>query len=111
MSFLKKIFGDSNQRFINSVEPIIEEINSLEEKFKSFGWETVSINGHSYREILGALRRIGHTHGRPLAIIANTVKGKGISFMENKSEWHNRMPDAAQQEQAWRDLQINTITD
>ena len=86
-------------------------LDSLEEKFKSFGWETVSINGHSYREILGALRRIGHTHGRPLAIIANTVKGKGISFMENKSEWHNRMPDAAQQEQAWRDLQINTITD
>ncbi len=86
-------------------------LGSLEEKFRSFGWETVSINGHSYREILGALGRIGRTDGRPFAIIANTVKGKGISFMENKNEWHNRMPDPAQQEQAWRDLQINTILD
>ena len=87
------------------------QLGSLEEKFRSFGWEAVAINGHSYREILGAFRRIGQTNGRPLAIIANTVKGKGISFMENRSEWHNRMPDAAQQEQARRDLQVNAILD
>lgn len=86
------------------------KIGSLEEKFQSFGWEAVSINGHSHQAIQKAFERIGKTQGKPLAIIANTVKGKGISFMENRSEWHNRMPDAAQQQQAWRDLETNCIT-
>lgn len=86
------------------------KIGSLEEKFRSFGWEAVTIDGHSYTELAGAYGRLGHTGGKPLAIIANTVKGKGISFMEDRSEWHNRMPDAAQQEQAWKDLGLNTIS-
>ena len=86
------------------------KIGSLQEKFASFGWESVSIDGHSYQEILGAYAKIGNTGGRPLAIIANTVKGKGISFMENRSEWHNRMPDAEQQKQAWADLETNCIS-
>ena len=85
-------------------------LGSLEEKFRSFGWESVTIDGHSYGEIMQAFQRIGQTQGRPLAIIANTVKGKGISFMEGRSEWHNRMPDAAQQERAWKDLEVNTIS-
>ena len=102
---------DRNSLAIMGPTEQLLRLESIEEKFKSFGWETTTINGHSYREILTALSRIGRTHGRPLAIVANTVKGKGISFMENKSEWHNRMPDAAQQEQARRDLQVNTIID
>lgn len=102
---------DRNRLAIMGPTENLLQLDSLEEKFRSFGWATVSINGHSYREILGALGRIGQTGGRPLAIIANTVKGKGISFMENRSEWHNRMPDAAQQEQAWRDLETNVIMD
>ncbi|MBI3869070.1 MAG: transketolase [Verrucomicrobia bacterium] len=85
-------------------------IGSLEEKFRSFGWESVSIDGHSYREIAEAYGRVGHTKGRPLAVIANTVKGKGIRFMENRSEWHNRMPNAAEQEQAWRDLETSCLS-
>jgi transketolase len=101
---------DRNRMAIMGPTENLLQLGSLEDKFRSFGWETVSINGHSYREILDVLERIGETGGRPLAIIANTVKGKGISFMENKSEWHNRMPDAAHQEQAWRDLEINSIT-
>ena len=48
--------------------------------------------------------------GRPLAVIANTVKGKGIRFMENRSEWHNRMPNAAEQEEAWRDLETSCLS-
>lgn len=102
---------DRNRLAIMGPTENLLQLDSLEEKFRSFGWEAVNINGHSFREILGALRRVGHTGGRPLAIIAKTVKGKGISFMENKSEWHNRMPDAGQQEQAWRDLESNPITD
>ena len=84
-------------------------IGSLEDKFRSFGWEAVTVDGHSYEELLGAYSRQGKTEGKPLAIIANTVKGKGISFMEDRSEWHNRMPDVAQQQQAWKDLETNCI--
>ena len=45
---------------------------------------------------MGALEQVGRTQGRPLVIVANTVKGKGISFMEGRPEWHNRMPNAEQ---------------
>ena len=85
-------------------------LGSIEDKFRSFGWEAVTIDGHSYREIAEAYGRVGRTGGKPLAIVANTVKGKGISFMEGRSEWHNRMPDAAQQERAWADLETNCIS-
>jgi transketolase len=85
-------------------------IGSLEEKFRSFGWEAVTVDGHSYSELLPALRRVGDTGGRPLAIIARTVKGKGISFMEDRSEWHNRMPNEAEQKQGWQDLETNCIS-
>ena len=72
---------DRNRLAIMGPTENLLKLDSLEEKFRSFGWEAVTINGHSYREIVGAFRRIGHTNGRPLAIVANTVKGKGISFM------------------------------
>ena len=80
-------------------------IGSLEDKFRSFGWEALTINGHSFAEISKAFSRVGRTNGKPLAVIANTVKGRGIGFMENRSEWHNRMPNATEQEQAWLDLE------
>ncbi|MBM3846715.1 MAG: transketolase [Verrucomicrobia bacterium] len=85
-------------------------LGSLEEKFRSFGWEAVTVDGHSHSAILGALGRLGQTGGKPLALIANTVKGKGISYMEGRSEWHNKMPDAAQTAQAWKDLETNCIS-
>lgn len=85
-------------------------LGSIEDKFAAFGWETVMIDGHSYPEIMEAYARVGHTGGKPLAIIANTVKGKGISFMEGRSEWHNRMPNADQERQAWTDLETNCIS-
>ena len=72
------------------------ELGDLEDKWRSFGWHAVTANGHSFNSILNALSNVGGTKGRPLAIIANTVKGKGISFMEGRSEWHNRMPSEEQ---------------
>jgi transketolase len=62
-------------------------IDSLVKKFDSFGWESFEINGHSHNEIIKALK-IKST--KPIAIVANTVKGKGIKFMENNPEWHHK---------------------
>lgn len=71
------------------------ELGDLAEKWRSFGWHAVTIDGHSFGDLRDAFGLIGQSGGKPLAIIANTVKGKGISFMEGRAEWHNRMPDAA----------------
>jgi transketolase len=84
---------------------------SLEDKWRAFGWEAATVDGHAYRSLLPALGRIGQTGGKPYVIIADTVKGKGVSFMEGRAEWHNRMPDAAGIAQARRDLAVNCIAD
>ena len=63
------------------------KIDDLKSKFKSFGWHAVNIDGHSHKEIFKALNIKSK---KPLAIIANTIKGKGINFMENNPEWHHK---------------------
>lgn len=76
-------------------------VASLEEKWKSFGWECCRIDGHDLGQIDGALRR---KSSGPYVIIADTVKGKGISFMENQAEWHHGMMTAEQEKQAWKEV-------
>ena len=66
------------------------KIDDLKSKFKSFGWHAVNIDGHSHKEIFKALNIKSK---KPLAIIANTIKGKGIDFMENNPEWHHKKID------------------
>ena len=83
------------------------KIGDLESKWRSFGWEVFSVDGHSFDELLAAFDRIGDTNGKPLAIVANTIKGKGISFMEGRSEWHNRMPSEEQIKLAEKELGIS----
>ena len=80
------------------------ELGDLEDKWRSFGWNAASIDGHDFDAILDAFGKLGKSDGRPLAIIANTVKGKGISFMEGRAEWHNRMPSDEQMAQARAEL-------
>ncbi len=79
-------------------------LNSLpfEDKFKSFGWDVKSVDGHDISAISEALQP--QTIVKPLAIIANTIKGKGISFMENKVEWHGKCPNEEEYKLALREL-------
>lgn len=79
-------------------------LGDLEAKWRSFGWHTVAADGHDFDELRDAFDHIGKTDGKPLAIIADTVKGKGISFMEGRPEWHNRMPSDAQIATARKEL-------
>jgi len=67
----------------------IMPIDPLDEKWKAFNWNVIKIDGHNIQQILDAFKEARETKGKPTVIIANTVKGKGISFMEGKYQWHN----------------------
>jgi transketolase len=77
----------------------ISEVMSPEpvgDKFRAFGWETLVVDGHNYRQIMEALTTARSVSGKPTAIIANTIKGKGCSFMEDRAEWHGTAPNQEQ---------------
>jgi transketolase len=78
--------------------------NPIPEKFAAFGWNTVEINGHDFDEIEKAFDIARKTKGKPTAIIAHTVKGKGVSFMENVAAWHGTAPNDEQYKQAQKEL-------
>lgn len=76
----------------------------ITDKFKSFNWNVIEIDGHSYEEIIEALNEARNLKGKPTAIIANTIKGKGISFMENNGAFHGAAPNDEQYKQAMEEL-------
>lgn len=85
----------------------ITEVNSpypIAEKFKSFGWNVIEISAHSFDEIDAAFNAAAGFKGKPSVIIANSVKGKGVSFMEDQVGWHGTAPNAEQYEQAMSEL-------
>ncbi len=85
----------------------IEEVCSpypIADKFKAFNFHTVEIDGHNFDEIRAAFDDARNTKGMPTAIIAKTVKGKGVSFMENQASWHGTAPNDEQYAQAMEDL-------
>jgi len=69
-------------------------LNPLVDKWKSFGWNALEIDGHNFNQIIEALKKFPNSNGKPLAIIAHTIKGKGVSFMEDDNNWHYRIPSA-----------------
>ena len=72
----------------------------MAERFRSFGWGAVECDGHSVSQLLEAFDGIKSDKGKPHVVIANTIKGKGVSFIENKVEWHHALIDAGQAEKA-----------
>ncbi|MFB3915800.1 MAG: transketolase [Terriglobales bacterium] len=78
----------------------------IADKFRAFRWHTLQLDGHDFRQIIPALEeaRTGK-HGKPTCIVANTIKGKGVSFMENKVEWHGVAPKKDQVEAAVKELE------
>lgn len=82
----------------------IMDMNSHEDKWRSFGWETRSVDGHDVRALWHAFTAARVEHCRPLAVIATTVKGKGVSFMENDLQWHHSRVSQKQYEAALHEL-------
>ncbi len=89
------------------IDGTIEEVMSsypIDEKFRSFGFEVININGNEISEILEAFDKAKKTKGKPTAIIARTIKGKGVSFMENQVGWHGKAPNEEQYKIAMKEL-------
>lgn len=76
----------------------------IEDKFRAFNFHVITINGHDFDEIAAALKEARETKGMPTAIIAKTVKGKGVSFMENEAGWHGKAPNDEEYAIAMEDL-------
>ncbi|MGD0337101.1 MAG: transketolase [Candidatus Omnitrophota bacterium] len=83
----------------------IMELEPLVEKWKAFGWHTIEINGHKMEEILAAYDQAQEIKGKPTIIIAHTIKGKGVSFMENVCDFHGRAPTAEEAKIALKELE------
>jgi transketolase len=79
-----------------------KDLEPLPEKWTAFGFEVRVIDGHDHAQLLTALEP--GTTGRPVAVIANTIKGKGVSFMEDRVEWHHKVPSAEQVQAALKEL-------
>ncbi|MCL2513098.1 MAG: transketolase [Oscillospiraceae bacterium] len=98
------VFVDNNNLQIDGA---VDEVNSpypIAEKWQAFGFNTLEIDGHDFDEIENAVNAAKTHKNGPTAIIAKTVKGKGVSFMENKVSWHGAAPNAEQYEQAMTEL-------
>jgi transketolase len=75
-------------------------LQSLKDKYESFGWTAIEINGHDIAAFVEAVVEASKTVGRPTVIVANTILGSGVSFMENDYRWHGQAPNAEQGERA-----------
>ena len=94
------------------IDGTVEEVAGLvdiKEKFESFGFYTIEIDGHDIEEIIQAFQAARQEKGRPTAIIANTIKGKGVSFMEGKAQWHGKAPNKEEYEEAINELKLQQI--
>jgi transketolase len=95
---------DNNRLQIDGPVSEVMNIEPLPEKYRSFGWEVIQIDGHDMRQILLSLRRAKEGLGKPVVIIADTVKGKGVSFMENVPGWHGKAPNYDEMVKGLQDL-------
>lgn len=96
---------DNNNLQIDGTVTEVMNPNPIDEKFKSFGFNVININGNDIEEILSAFEKARIAKGKPTAIIAKTVKGKGISFMENQAGWHGKAPNEEEYKIAIQELQ------
>ena len=91
---------DNNNLQIDGAVTNVMSVYPIDEKFKSFGFEVINVDGHNIGELIKAFESAKKIKGKPTAIIANTIKGKGVSFMENEAGWHGKAPNEEQYKQA-----------
>ena len=81
-------------------------LDPLEDKWRAFGWDVHMIDGHNMEQLVETFRRVPNGSGKPIAIVANTVKGRGISFMEDDNNWHYRIPNSGEVQAAFEELKV-----
>jgi transketolase len=82
----------------------VKDLGEYKEKWEHFGWHTIEIDGHDFKQLNKALEEAANVKGKPQLIVAHTVKGKGVSFVENKAEWHGVAPKKEELEKALGEL-------
>lgn len=99
---------DHNHLQIDGTVEEVMNIEPLSDKWRAFGWAVININGHDYTQILTSLDKAEKTKGQPSIIIAETIKGKGVSFFENKVEYHGVAPTDEELERALKELEFDS---
>ena len=96
---------DHNKQQLDGWNWEVMNLEPLGEKWHSFGWHVIEIDGHDFSQILAAFEQAKQIKGQPTLIIAHTIKGKGVSFMENNLEFHGRAPTPEEAERALKELE------
>ncbi len=99
-------FLDHNGLQIDGRNDDVMMIEPLAEKWRAFGWNVLQVNGHSFEQIIEATEKAARSKDQPTMIIARTVKGKGVSFMENVVGWHGKAPNDEQRDIALKELEV-----
>lgn len=99
---------DNNNLQIDGLVSEVMNPLPLDKKFKDFGFEVLKVNGHNYKALINAIEESKRIKGKPTVIIAKTIKGKGVSFMENEAKWHGKAPNEEEYSRAMQDLLIPT---
>jgi transketolase len=97
-------FLDANQFQIDGAVKDVMDLEPIADKFKAFKWNVIDINGHDMGAILTALAEARKETTKPTLILARTIKGKGVKFMEGDNQWHGKSPTAEQLKQALQEL-------
>ena len=97
---------DRNRLQISGTTEQVMAHENMAERLSSFGWHTVTCRGNDYESLAAAFDEARGTRGRPTAILAQTVKGCGISFMEDQVGWHHRVPTEDEYQQAMQELEV-----
>jgi len=95
---------DRNYIQIDGNTEDIMPLNPLDKKFEAFNFEVIELNGNNMEELISGFEKAKEVKGKPVVIIANTVPGKDVSFMEGKSGWHGRVPNSEEKEKALKEL-------
>jgi transketolase len=95
---------DRNRQQLDGWTRDIMNLEPLAEKWRSFGWHVIEVDGHDFDQLLSAFDEAKKIEGRPTCVVAHTIKGKGVSFMENNPEFHGRAPNDEELRQALEEL-------
>jgi len=96
---------DYNRIQLDGFVKDIMEVEPLADKWRAFGWNTLEIDGHDFGALRAAFENADATKGKPTCLVAHTVKGKGVSFMENNPKFHGSAPTADEVKLALQELQ------
>ncbi len=96
---------DNNGQQIDGWNREVMSLDPFNQKWQAFGWQVIEVDGHNLTQLTQALDQAKLTKGQPTVIIAHTIKGKGVSFMENNPDFHGKAPDAVQVDKALKELE------